>query len=255
MKTTKTLAESKANFRFAFNSIRNKDEISHRTSNTGIGKTFEDIVGVKENNYSKKDWEGNIEIKSTRNTTKSKITLFCYSPSGEATATKFRNNYGKSDLEFPSFKTLHTTISAKQKNSYNKTFSFKLVLDDFNQEVKIDVFKYKSNEILEDNIFIMTYNEILEAFKEKCNCIALVYADVTKTNTGEEIFNFKEGKFLEGATKESFFEQIKQGNIVYEFRHGIYRSGNKKGQLHDHGSCFRIKKNIIDKLFSKQEII
>ena len=39
---------------------------SHRTHNTGIGKTFEDVIGIVENNSSLADYHKILEIKSKR---------------------------------------------------------------------------------------------------------------------------------------------------------------------------------------------
>lgn len=53
---------------------------SNRSHNTGIGKTFEDYVGVVENNLEEPDFAG-YEIKSHREYSQSYITLFTKSPS------------------------------------------------------------------------------------------------------------------------------------------------------------------------------
>ena len=39
---------------------------SHRTHNTGIGKTFEDLIGVVENNNALADYEDVLELKSSK---------------------------------------------------------------------------------------------------------------------------------------------------------------------------------------------
>ena len=53
---------------------------SHRRNNTGIGKTFEDYIGVIENNLNEPDLFG-FEIKSHREESTSYVTLFTKSPS------------------------------------------------------------------------------------------------------------------------------------------------------------------------------
>jgi hypothetical protein len=53
---------------------------SHRFHNTGIGKTFEDLIGVVENNSESPDYMEFLELKSSRDYTKSMITLFTKSP-------------------------------------------------------------------------------------------------------------------------------------------------------------------------------
>ena len=53
---------------------------SNRANNTGIGKTFEDYIGVVENNLDEPDLAG-FEIKSHRGASCSYVTLFTKSPS------------------------------------------------------------------------------------------------------------------------------------------------------------------------------
>ena len=48
---------------------------SRRSNNTGIGKTFEDYVGVDENNLNQPDLFG-FDIKSHRAASSSYVTLF-----------------------------------------------------------------------------------------------------------------------------------------------------------------------------------
>ncbi|NQE05860.1 hypothetical protein C5S32_08315 [ANME-1 cluster archaeon GoMg1] len=52
---------------------------THRTGNTGIGKTLEDLLGIEENNIPGPNAEM-IELKSARKNARSMITLFTKSP-------------------------------------------------------------------------------------------------------------------------------------------------------------------------------
>lgn len=92
-----------------FNRIKNLGFIkSTRSHNTGIGKTFEDNLGITENNLKDSDFEG-FEVKSQRFIANSKITLFTKSPSFPDHANNYlRLNYGKPDKEFPEISTLRT---------------------------------------------------------------------------------------------------------------------------------------------------
>ena len=74
-------------FKADFDKIKGKEFKSNRRSNTGIGKTFEDIIGVEENNNLLVDYKGEIELKSQRAYTQSKITLFTKAPTSPASAT------------------------------------------------------------------------------------------------------------------------------------------------------------------------
>ena len=69
-------------FKEDFEKVRKAGFIeSHRTHNTGIGKTFEDLVNVVENNKQEVDYLNELELKSSRELSKSMITLFTKVPS------------------------------------------------------------------------------------------------------------------------------------------------------------------------------
>lgn len=62
-------------------SIKEKGYIkTHRTGNTGIGKTLEDLLGIAENNIPGPN-ATMIELKSARKNASSMLTLFTKSPS------------------------------------------------------------------------------------------------------------------------------------------------------------------------------
>jgi hypothetical protein len=52
---------------------------THRSGQTGIGKTLEDLLGIKENNIPGPNALGIIELKAIRKNSKSMLTLFTFS--------------------------------------------------------------------------------------------------------------------------------------------------------------------------------
>jgi len=52
---------------------------THRSGNTGVGKTLEDLLGIKENNIPSPNGI-KTELKSARKNAKSMLTLFTKSP-------------------------------------------------------------------------------------------------------------------------------------------------------------------------------
>lgn len=248
------LQAAKKSFRYAFNKVRDKEYKSNRSNNTGIGKTFEDIVGVAENNKKEKDWHNLIEIKSQRGKTSSMLTLFCITPDSENSIKKLKENYGSPDSEFPDVTTLRTTISGKKFNSYKKKYGFILEVDELKKRVYIHVRDHNSKELIEKKAAQFSFDSLKKALKSKCSCVAYVSAD-TRKNSNMEYFTFTNGKFLEGITFKNFIDGIKTGKIKYDLRMGSYKSGDKIGQPHDHGSAFRVvKKNILE-FFPIQEDI
>ena len=87
----------------------------------GIGNTFEDLLGVEENNKKEADFEG-IEIKSQRYLNKSYISLFTKSPDFPNRAnTYLREKYGEvRDIRHPEKKKLYASIFGDKYNRQNK---------------------------------------------------------------------------------------------------------------------------------------
>ncbi len=102
---------------------------SNRTHDTGIDKTFEDCLGVTENNNRDPDFAG-FEVKSQRQMTQSKITLFTKSPSGPRGANAIlKDSYGIPDSHFPDIKVLHTSCYGNVFNTHASGYGFRLNVD------------------------------------------------------------------------------------------------------------------------------
>ena len=122
---------------------------SHRRNNTGIGKTFEDCIGVEENNIDKPDLVG-YEIKAHREISQSYITLFTKSPSFPKGANTFlKNEFGMPDEDNPELKKLHTSMFANKTNTYANKYSFRLLNDKKNKCIYIAVYSLKNKRLLD----------------------------------------------------------------------------------------------------------
>ena len=84
-------------FKKDFLAIKNKGYVpSNRLHDTGIGKTFEDLMQIVENNNHLADYKGILELKSKRALSESMFTLFTKSPSfPKGVNSKIREKYGK----------------------------------------------------------------------------------------------------------------------------------------------------------------
>ena len=67
---------------------------THRSGNTGIGKTLEDLLGIRENNVPGPDTCGDIELKSASKTANSMLTLFTKSPDPSKANSNILSSYG-----------------------------------------------------------------------------------------------------------------------------------------------------------------
>ena len=125
---------------------------SNRANNTGIGKTFEDYIGVVENNLDEPDLAG-FEIKSHRGASCSYVTLFTKSPSFPKRANAYlKDKFGTPYEDAPSINSLHTSMFANSYNTYMKKYSFKLLNNPVAKTILIGVFDLNTKELLDCSV-------------------------------------------------------------------------------------------------------
>lgn len=242
------------NFKHDFLKVKQMGWVpSHRSHNTGIGKTFEDVIGVKENNSQSADYMDALELKSQRDFTGSMITLFTKSPDHPPMANSFlRETYGSISDGQPPMKIIHTTVSGARFNTYKGNIGFKLEVDENENKIFLIVKNLNDDKIIERSIFYRfeTLKPLVEC---KCRNIAFIEAE-SKTEGEKEYFRYKSAVLLTNCSFQKFLEAVKNGLILYDIRIGAYKSGKSIGKTHDHGSGFRIKKADIGKVFTIIEI-
>jgi len=203
---------------------------SNRKHNTGIGKTLEDHLKIKENNIALPDF-GVMELKSQRLNTSSMMTLFTKSPEG-TTNVEIRRKFGYPDKEFPHLKVLHQTIENGRKNK----MGFHLAIN----KKRGKLFVLKNNKILGYYNISFLKQKAVEKIGDG---LVLVLAE-TKKIKRQEYFHYKEAYILKEIDPTKFLAHSK-----YDIRLGAYHTGLKKGQLHDHGSAFRLTEKSLPFLF------
>jgi len=224
---------------------------SHRTHNTGIGKTLEDLMGVEENNLDEPDF-GDIELKSQRNLTSSYVTLFTKSPSHPNSAnTLLRDNYGIENEDNPDIKKLHTSMFCSHFNKTYEKWGFRMRPDDDNEKLFIDTKDLDNDEMERINVYY-DYSILKSILIKKLNIVAFVSTE-HKTENGMEYFHFNKCKVYYKCDFDNFISLIRQDKIMYDIRIGSYKNITKSnyGKVHDHGSGFRIKKENMSDAFEK----
>jgi len=227
---------------------------SHRTHNTGIGKTLEDLMGIEENNIDGPDF-GNIEIKSQRAFSGSKVTLFTKSPEPSGVNSIMREKYGIQKYEDrPEIKELHASIFTKFNRVYGK-WGFRMNPDDVQRKIYLEIKELETDK-LEDVDIWYDYETIEKIIETKLQFLAYVEADTRKTDEGEE-FHYKACTIFLNSSFDKFMDLLKNNQIQYDIRIGSYKTPGRKnyGKLHDHGSGFRINKDNMSKIFETHSII
>ena len=79
-----------ASFKKDFLAIKQKGFVkSMRLHNTGIGKTFEELMEIHENNNQLADYQGILELKSNRALSESMVTIFTKAPTHPKGANEY----------------------------------------------------------------------------------------------------------------------------------------------------------------------
>jgi hypothetical protein len=218
----------------------------------GIGNTFEDLLGVKENNLSEADFKG-IEIKSQRLFNSSFISLFTKAPSFPKRANNhLRETYGEiRQEEHSDKKVLFCSIFGNRESLVYEKYKIKLHIDREKKRIILIIKDLKDN-LLTNEVY-WDFSTLQEASK-KLDRLFLVLAE-TKKIDNEPYCHFTEGRIYYDFNFEKFLTELELGSIMFDIRIGVYNSGKNYGKTHDHGSGFRIKKENFHKLYTTFEII
>jgi hypothetical protein len=209
---------------------------SHRVGDTGIGKTLEDLLEIKENNIPLPDIGEVAELKAYRKSALSMLTLFTLEPlpKGGDRDRMLLDNFGYSRRQNGRPKELHSTLSNKRFN---------------NQGLKLKVEKDKVRVVGRGkklNIF-WPMEDLEKKFEAKLPALVYVLAEA-KIKNSNEFFHFNEAYFLEGFDFEHFKKMVKKDAIVADFR--MYYRPN--GSVRNHGTGFRVKINQLYNCFEKK---
>ncbi|MFH1427745.1 MAG: MvaI/BcnI family restriction endonuclease [Patescibacteria group bacterium] len=208
---------------------------THRAHDTGIGKTLEDLLGIKENNLRLPD-AGKIELKAKRMGSESMLTLATKSPEPRGVNKVLFENCKYKDKEGQY--NLHSTVSGFRVNPQG----FKII-------VVGDRLILKNKKNIEAYWPMSIFDEVL---KSKSNKILLVFAETKgERKTSNEKFHYTEAHLLFNLNIEKFEKAIKDGKLKVDIRIGAFRSGKYKGKYHDHGTGLRINKRDFLHLFDK----
>ena len=209
---------------------------THRIGNTGIGKTVEDLLGIKENNVPGPDAEM-LELKSARKNAKSMLTLFTKSPLPPKANAIILKRFGYKSKS-NNRKELHTTLNTISFNSLRGGAGLKIRVHQKKIEIvseKFEVLGYWNKETLK------------KSFERKLPGLVYIKADARGEGKKEE-FWFNEAWLLHGFDFKNFLKLLANGIILVDIRIGQYPNGRP----HDHGTGFRIRPNQLQLCFSSR---
>jgi len=232
---------------------------SHRTGDTGIGKTLEDLLGLVENNIAGPDFSV-YELKSGRKDSSSMLTLFTKVPmpsganrellrvfgykqrdkSKKGTSQPLLPHYlGSPEIADPEVdireKELHVTVDSLKPNSVG---------------LKLEI---RGNTVyIANEKGVKAYyeeNYLKNAFENKYKHRLVYVLASNKKEERIEYFWYNEAHLLGGFSFENFADAIGKGIVKLDLRIGHYPDGRP----HDHGTGFRVLPKNLPLCFAEIE--
>ncbi|NVY96155.1 MvaI/BcnI restriction endonuclease family protein [Lactobacillus sp. DCY120] len=228
---------------------------AHRKGPTGIGKTFEDLLGKKEDNLQLPDYLG-IELKAHESLKNGLITLFTKSPNTPKGAnTILRKQYGYVDPESKyDIPVLHSTLCTN-KRQYNKKSNhyFEVVNDRNMREIKINVYNNPDQvDSISPNI-AWTYESIENSLNKKLKTLAIISSDKKRID-GNIYYKYTGLTVFNSITLQTFLKMVDDSKLFVDLRIGVNHSGKNIGKTHDHGTGFRARFKDLSNYVEKTEI-
>ena len=244
------MIEDLISLRNRFEAIRNKGWIeSMRKGSTGIGYTFETLIGKEEESFPIPDY-GSIEIKTRHRNTKFPIGLFNATPDGDY-LFPMQRLYDR--FAFPQrgdlrYRVFYASMVASKYTYAGRNYQFKLIVDRTNEKIRLIAYS-KSTGIIDPEIS-WSFNFLKEKLERKLKYLALVKCE-SRTDFFTQYYRYYDINFYMLRGFETFLSLIENGTINVIFSLGCYKSGIKTGQMNNHGSTFEIGENDLEKLFIK----
>ena len=210
---------------------------THRRGDTGIGKTLEDLLGIRENNIPLPDIGEDAELKACRKNSVSMLTLFTLEPQprGGGRDQTLLDSFGYSRKASDRSKELYSTLSCRRYNAQN----LKLAVE--RDTIRI-IGKRKRLNIY------WRVEDLQKKFEKKIP--ALVYVSASQKYIQKvEHFHFNEAYLLEDFSFEKFKEMVKRDEIAVDLRM-YYKPG---GSVRNHGTAFRVKIQKVNDAFKNKK--
>lgn len=213
----------------------------------GVGRTFEQLLGIKGNCDVFPDYEG-IEIKTKTSERYKELSLFNCTPIGESEheIERLKEKYGYPDKECRKYKVLFVSVNCLEKSKIGIFYKFQLKVDIDRRKILLLVFDLKDNLIDESTFWPLDLIE--ERFIGKCSTLAFINAE-KGYKCGHRSYWYKNLKIMKPKPFEMFIYLLEKGIIKIDFKVGISKDKEKLGKIFDHGTAFKIDEKNLGMLF------
>ena len=212
---------------------------SLRKGNTGIGYTFEYLIGLDETNIPIPDIGGRVEIKTSRKDSSSLVTLFTFNRS--VWLKKQREI-----IECFGYKDSKGRKALKSTIFFNKPNSLGLFLEIDESKNVIKLLSPTKEMLAEWDVYV-----IVGVFSSKLSRLLFVLAD-RRINNGVEEFFYYEAYLLTEPNPRNFLNAFKNSLVGIDLRMHL----RENGSVRNRGTGFRMReKDMIELYANKRKLL
>lgn len=211
------------------------------------GTLFESLINKPVENFEIPDYEG-IEIKTHLKSSFRGTTLFNANPEGKEffEINRLCEEYGYPDMKIKETKILSGDVTAICRQNIGYKYKFMLSVDKKEQRIYLNIYDIKGNLVDKDSYW--SFSMLEEKLYRKLSYLA--YIDVeTKRINSKIYFRYTDITFYKLKRFAEFITAIEKGRITVTFSVGVFRTGKRRGQLHNHGVAFKINHKYLELLF------
>ena len=218
-----------------------------RNGSTGVGATFESLLGKEEESFEIPDYYG-IEIKTKRAYSKSYISLFNAVPTGSSfhETKRLRDNYGYPSKRDKKLKALYAEIFCNRATKVGLWYYFELKIDKIKERLVLVVYDYKK-EIVDESTY-WELDILKEKLERKLQVLALIKAWTNHIN-GIEYFKYYKMNYYILKDYNSFVHALDEGKIRIVFKIDSHIEDSKYGMTDEHGVGFTIREEDLLYIF------
>ncbi len=217
-----------------------------------VGLTLERLLGKEKDTLELPDYLG-IELKTHKKYRQFYTTLFNATPDVKDIfeTKRIQDKYGYPDKILRNCKVFHGSINAIEKTRIGLWYEFQLEVNYAEKKVYLCI--YFNNKLIDKETF-WTFDLLREKLERKLSILAFIEAE-EKIIEGKTYFRYRTLQIYHLRSFLAFLKAMENGYIIVNFTIGVFRTGDRKGQIHDHGVAFRIQKRNLSKLFISHDFL
>ena len=238
------------NLKKKFIKIRDMKYVKSINNNSsGIGLTFEKLLGKEIDNFPLPDYH-NIELKTKLAYSTRPITLFRLTPDGKNffELKRIINEYGYYTKNSNEYKSLSSEVTAIYKKKIESNYYLKLHLNYKMKKLELHIYDIYGR-LIDSNAY-WEFEKIKIALFRKLQYLAVITTYGMNKN-GEYYYKYYKLTMYKLKSFNDFLQALNSGLVIIGFSIDTYKTGPKKGLPHNHGVCFKIYESNLSAIFKK----